>query len=84
MTPLLIIIIIIIKYKQAIASLETNETQNICSICFYKGQIFFLKQIGFHTFLTHFPPQLKPRMINHSVIRKCICQYVINQDTCKI
>lgn len=36
------------KYKQAIASLGTNETQNICSICFYKGWIFFLKQIGSH------------------------------------
>lgn len=43
----------LIKYKQAIASLETNETQNICSICFYKGLIFFLKQIG-----PHFSPTL--------------------------
>lgn len=33
----------LIKYKQAI-----NKTQNICSICFYKGLIFFLKRIGSH------------------------------------
>lgn len=38
----------LVKYKQVIASLETNETQNSCSICFYKGLIFSLKQIGSH------------------------------------
>lgn len=37
-----------IKYKQAITSLVTKETQKISSICFYKGLIFFLKQIGSH------------------------------------
>lgn len=39
----------LIKYKQGIASLVTNDTQNICSISFYKGLIFFRKQIGSHS-----------------------------------